>query len=58
LSGRVRGVFAFPAPHGGPALPVPDPVREGRLLRIDAARGGVTDSHRTASEPTDLLAAP
>lgn len=43
---------------GKTALPVPDPLREGQLLRIDAQRGVITGSHRTASEPTDLLAVP
>jgi hypothetical protein len=43
---------------GKTALPVPDPDREGQLLRIDAQRGAITGSHRTASEPTDLLVVP
>jgi hypothetical protein len=43
---------------GKTALPVPDPIREGQLLRVDAQRGVITGSHRTASEPTDILAAP
>jgi hypothetical protein len=43
---------------GKTALPVPDPDREGQLLRIDAQRGAITGSHRTESEPTDLLVVP
>ncbi|MFL5962165.1 MAG: hypothetical protein ACJ757_04655 [Gaiellaceae bacterium] len=43
---------------GKTVLPVPDPAREGQLLRIDAQRGAITASRRTASEPTDILAAP
>jgi hypothetical protein len=43
---------------GKTALPVPDPLREGQLLRIDAQRGAITGSHRTASDPTDILVVP
>lgn len=43
---------------GKTALPVPDPQRQGRLLRIDARGGTVTASRATASEPTDVIAAP
>jgi hypothetical protein len=43
---------------GKTALPVPDPLRAGQLLRIDAQRGVITGSRRTASEAVDILGAP